>query len=455
MSVLSDIMRGMELGRAQFEDAMAEVAAATSGDERTRREAWGFGVVENHYYNDTDSPCQLACADNLEYMKWLLVNGYSGRIRLIYIDPPFFTKASYNATVSVRDGDGRKKSVHHLAYNDMFERNLEFYIANMSVRLMLMRELLHPEGTIWVHLDWHSSHYVKLLLDEIMGEKNLVNEIIWKYKSGGSGKKHFARKHDSILVYSKGSRYYLEVPKEKSYNRGLKPYRFKGVKEYKDEYGWYTLVNMKDVWSIDMVGRTSGERTGYATQKPLELMRRIVCAATAPGDLCADMFCGSGSLLEAARLCGREWIGCDNEQLAVSMARKRLDSIESDYSYLSNRNELRRVGRLSVELRGRDELENGKSLYNCSISGLELDLDIGHIPLKERSTVNAAADNNPLGFIDYVMIDPEYRGEFSAEIIVAEEFDNIRFISSGDAALIAVDVFGREYFVRLQDVTER
>ena len=106
-------------------------------------------------------------------------------------------------------------------------------------------------------------------------EKNFVNEIIWTYKSGGSSKKHFARKHDTILVYSKTDKYYLSLPKEKSYNRGLKPYRFKGVEEFQDETGWYTMVNMKDVWNIDMVGRTSAERTGYATQKPEALLSSL------------------------------------------------------------------------------------------------------------------------------------------------------------------------------------
>lgn len=103
-------------------------------------------------------------------------------------------------------------------------------------------------------------------MDEIFGEDNFVNEIIWHYKSGGSGKRHFSRKHDTILVYSKTKKYYFLPDKEKSYNRGFKPYRFKGVKEYKDDMGWYTMVTMKDVWNVDMVGRTSSERTGYATQ---------------------------------------------------------------------------------------------------------------------------------------------------------------------------------------------
>ncbi|NLC44745.1 MAG: site-specific DNA-methyltransferase, partial [Clostridiales bacterium] len=234
-----------------------------------------FESSENHFFElkeTQDNVNRLALGDNVEYMKWLINNGYKDKLRLIYIDPPFFTKTKYNASVVLNDNSGKKYKIHHLAYDDTFESNLKLYIENITCRLVLMKELLASDGTIWVHLDWHSLHYVKIIMDEIFGEKNFINEIIWKYKSGGSSHKHFSKKHDVILVYSKSNKYYLNVPKEKSYNRNLKPYRFKGVKEFKDEYGWYTMVNMKDVWSIDMVGRTSKERNGYATQKPLELL---------------------------------------------------------------------------------------------------------------------------------------------------------------------------------------
>jgi adenine specific DNA methylase Mod len=136
--------------------------------------------------------------------------------------------------VSVRGFAGKSRKVHHLAYDDKFDRDLAYYIENMTVRLLMMRDLLADDGLMWVHLDWHSAHYIKLVLDELMGEKNFVNEIIWCYKSGGSGKRHFARKHDTILVYSKTENYRINVPGEKSYNRDYKPYRFKGVKEYQD-----------------------------------------------------------------------------------------------------------------------------------------------------------------------------------------------------------------------------
>lgn len=447
MSTISDILAGIEAGRRQFEYLMSE----------EEREASDFEYSEKHVYYDcwpeegaksAENGNELVLGDNLRYMRRLIRQGYSGRFRLLYLDPPFFTKAKYNATVDVRDDDGKLHKVHHLAYDDTFDRNLEYYVENMTTRLLLMKELLADDGTIWIHLDWHSSHYIKLIMDELMGEKNFINEIIWSYKSGGSGKRHFARKHDTILVYSKTAKYYLDVPTEKSYNRGYKPYHFKGVEEYVDEVGWYTLVNMKDVWTVDMVGRTSAERTGYATQKPLNLMNRIINAASEPGDLVGDFFCGSGSFLEAAEQLKRAWIGCDIEELATALAKKRLDLIEANYTYRAEDAMTLRLGKVGLKLKQRDELENGKCLFNYSISSFEPDIEIGYIQINDRKFIQDALTNDTMQLVDYVMIDPDYRESFKCEIVEEKDFDNIRFLSRGNAALIVVDVFGKEYFVR-------
>ena len=292
----------------------------------------------------------------------------------------------------------------------------------MVVRILLMKDLLADDGLMWIHLDWHSSHYIKLVLDELMGEKNFVNEIIWHYKSGGSGKRHFARKHDSILVYSKTSKYYLDVPKEKSYNRDRKPYRFRGVAEYKDEGGWYTLVNMKDVWSIDMVGRTSSERTGYATQKPLELMKRIVLASTEEGDLAGDFFCGSGSLLEAAQMLGRRWIGCDSEEIATSMARRRLRKTGAEFSFVRQEPVRLQRGRADIAIMSVDRLEDGRDLYKCRLIDLVPDIDTGSVQMKDRVHVENAlkADRLP-------------------------DDADMSFISDGNFEAVVVDIFGKEY----------
>ena len=435
MNNLEQLIKGIENGKEQFAHLIKRNGASLL-----------FNYAEKHVYDSKALQSELALGDNVNYMLWLLENGYADKFKLIYIDPPFFTKAKYNATVNVHDASGTARKVHHLAYDDRFERNLEFYIENMTLRLLLMKELLANDGLMWIHLDWHSSHYVKLLLDELMGEKNFVNEIIWSYKSGGSGKKHFSKKHDSILVYGKTDKYYINVPQEKSYNRGFKPYNFKGVKEYQDENGWYTLVNMKDVWTIDMVGRTSKERTGYATQKPLELMRRIISASSEEGDLVGDFFCGSGSFVEAAEAMGRRWVGCDNEELATAMAKKRLDLIEANYTYRTETEQPLRHGRVVVGIQ-QEELQNGKKMFCCSIDAFEPDIEVGYIQLNDRKYVEDALNTNTLQFVDYVMIDPDYRDNFSCEIVVEEDFDNIKFISPGKAAIIVVDVLGKEYFV--------
>lgn len=415
-----------------------------------------FKVLEKHMY---DSFCSdeahsdidnniLALGDNLEFMIWLLENGYEGKFKCIYIDPPFFTKSKYDATVEICDDKGKIHKVKHLAYDDTFDRSIEQYVENMTTRLVIMKRLLADDGLIWVHLDWHSAHYVKLAMDEIFGYENMRNEIIWKYKSGGSAKSHFSRKHDTILMYSKSKKYSLNLPKEKSYNRDFKPYRFKGVKEYQDEYGWYTLVNMKDVWSIDMVGRTSSERNGYATQKPLELMKRILSSCTNKGDLVGDFFCGSGSFLKAANDMGRCWVGCDIETLALGTAKKRLDACESNYLFYGNGEDCPYRADAIIKIERADELENGKKLCHAKLMAFRPELEIGYVQHKDRELLQNACKSSPESLIDYIMIDPDYNGEFSAEISVTDDYDDIKFISRGNVAYIVVDIFGKEYLVK-------
>ena len=445
MSNINQLVKGIESGFKQFRLL----------EEDPKHKDSFFEFAESHVYNDDwlndekNITSELALGDNVNYMSFLLRNGYAGKLKLLYIDPPFFTKAKYNATVNVSDQDGKNHKIHHLAYDDRFERNLELYVENMTLRLLLMKELLADDGLIWVHLDWHSAHHIKLVMDEIFGEDNFVNEIIWSYKSGGSAKKHFSKKHDTLLVYSKTDDYYLDVPDEKSYNRGYKPYNFKGVEEFQDEIGWYTLVNMKDVWSIDMVGRTSKERTGYATQKPLELMKRIIESSSNEGELVGDFFSGSGSFLEAAEMLGRKWVGCDNEELATAMAKKRLDLIESNYVYRTETEQPLRLGRVKLNQKQADELENGKKLFEYEVVAFDPEIEIGYIQLNDRKFVEDALYNDSLQFIDYIMIDPDFRDEFSCEIVFEKDFDSLKFISHGNAAIIVVDVLGKEYFVKL------
>ena len=420
---IEQILEGIEKGRALYGSVRGSVSLQ-------KEEAEGS---------------ELCLGDNLSYMKRLIDRGYEGEFKLIYIDPPFFTRSSFNASVKVIGADGKSHRVHHQAYDDKFERSLEYYIENMTARLLMMKDLLADDGLMWVHLDWHSSHYIKLVLDELMGAGNFVNEIIWCYKSGGSGKRHFARKHDTILVYSKTSDYHISVPAEKSYNRDYKAYRFKGVKEYQDEKGWYTLVNMKDVWNIDMVGRTSAERTGYATQKPLGLARRIIEASTSEGDLVGDLFCGSGSVLEAAHMLGRYFMGCDSEELAASMSRKRLKKAGADFRFIREADPVLRSGRADISLISREELSDGRYLCKYRLTDIMPDIDTGSIRVKDRAYVDEALEADRLQFADHVMVDPDFDGTFDCRYIFDLKTDEIAFITGGTPAFIVVDIFGKEY----------
>lgn len=424
---IENLKKGIENGLLAYE-------AAKVGD---------FNVCEKHGTGKLDNI--LAKGDNLSFIKYLTGNGYLNKFKLIYIDPPFFTKAKYDASIDI-SLNGKKKKIGHLAYDDTFQRDMEYYITNISARLFGLKELLSDEGLIWVHLDWHSSHYVKIILDEIFGYDNFINEIIWKYKSGGTGKRHFSRKHDSILVYAKSKHYFLNIGKEKSYNRNLMPYRFKGIKEYRDEFGWYTMVNTKDVWTVDMVGRTSNERNGYATQKPIELLKKIISSSTIEDDLVGDFFSGSGTLAEAAVMMNRKFIVIDNGDIATSISKKRLDNLCAKYVYLSEGKNNNSKSNCHIVKQNEEMLENGKKWIKYSLENIDIDIDYGHISNKDRAAVLALAEKNPLSFVDYIMVDPNYDGEFNSEVIITEKFDDIRILSYGNAYFIVVDKFGKEYF---------
>lgn len=311
---------------------------------------------------------RIVLADNLNFMKALAQNGMADAFNLIYADPPFFSKRSYEAEIKLKSEWGKTiPAMKQKAYEDEWEGGLAEYLRVLVSRFYAFHELLSNSGSLWVHLDWHSAHYVKILLDAIFGEKNFVNEVIWNYKSGGVSKRRFARKHDTLLFYGKTPAYYFAAQKEKSYNRELKPYRFKGVKEYKDEGGWYTMVNMKDVWQLDMVGRTSAERTGYATQKPESLITRILKSCTKEGDLCADFFCGSGTLAAAADKMGRRWVLCDSGRLAVVNSQKRMVQAGAAFSLTTERGNEDMAGEFTAEYVAEDTMDSTKKLVRVTL----------------------------------------------------------------------------------------
>ena len=306
---------------------------------------------------------KLFYGDNLEMLRKHIKNE---TVDLCYIDPPFNSKRNYS---QIYNNIGKKGKEQVQAFIDTWiwddraitgfdeiltntngkfqpklvdlikgfipvlgRDSLLAYLISMSLRITEIHRVLRPTGSFYLHCDPTASHYLKIVLDAIFLPCGgfFQNEIDWCYKSGGASKHHFSKKHDVLLFYTKSKNYTFNYQTEKSYNRGFKPYRFKGVAEFKDDIGWYTLVGMKDYWNVDMVGRTSAERLGYPTQKPEALLERIIKASSVEGDTILDAYCGCGTTAAVAQRLKRKWIGVDITYQAVAMTLKR---IECAYGY--------------------------------------------------------------------------------------------------------------------------
>lgn len=393
---------------------------------------------------------RLILGDNLDWLhRMVKTKDHLGKISLIYIDPPFFSGSNYSAEVRISSGRHQIKGLRSDAYQDKWGKGMEGFLSMLTLRLLYMKDMLAEEGGIIVHLDWRTAHYVKVILDELFGQKNFVNEIIWNYKSGGASSRSFAKKHDTLLYYAKGERHYFKAEKEKSYNRAFKPYRFKGVKEYKDETGWYTMVNRKDVLEVDMVGRTARERTGYATQKPERLLEILLESCTKPGDLCADFFAGSGTLAAAAHRLGRRFMVCDNSLMAIAASRKRLTTLGASFSYcVSAREDSGTSAAVKTQL---EVLANVSEETLCKVTLQEYVRDCRSLPVPapEQASLERLQSQDPLALVDYWCIDRNYDGKnFQAEQWFARERSDLAVETeffAGPARRAAVkvyDVFG-------------
>ena len=323
-----------------YEDALRLWRSVTADD--LKESAWPGASAAG-------SDGLLLCGENLKLMATLaeqIGSGLRAPVNLIYMDPPYFSNRDLESHIKyeIPIGESGEKTekiettetiIKEPAFSDKWmgkgyrgapKYTIEVYLEMLTPRIVAAHELLADDGAMWIHLDRRAVHYARVMADVVFGSSDhLVNEVVWSYKSGGASTRRFSNKHDTLLYYVKNKRKYKFSPQEeKSYNRGLKPYRFKGVKEYRDDHGWYTIVNMKDVWEIPMVGRTAAERTGYATQKPEALIERIVLSCTEEGDVCLDPFGGSGTLAAVCARNGRGWISIDENPTATEIAAKRL-----------------------------------------------------------------------------------------------------------------------------------
>jgi site-specific DNA-methyltransferase (adenine-specific) len=248
--------------------------------------------------------------------------------QLAYLDPPFNTGREQRrrtlATASAANGDrtgfqGRRYATRLLAessYRDRFDD----YLAFLEPRLAEVRRLLSDTGTLYLHIDYREAHYVKLLLDEMFGRECFLNEIIWAYDYGARARRRWPAKHDTILVYVKDpDRYCFDA---EAVDR--EPYMAPGlVTPEKAARGKLPT----DVWWHTIVSPTGKEKTGYPTQKPEGVLRRIVQASSRPGDWCLDCFAGSGTLGAVAGALGRRFVLIDSNPEAIAVARRRLGGL--------------------------------------------------------------------------------------------------------------------------------
>lgn len=333
----------------------------------------------------------LIWGDNKLIMSSLIKQGWAGKVNLIYIDPPFFTGTDF--TIRTRLGDEQIEKapsiIEERAYSDTWSGGIASYLKYMYERLVLIRDLLAENGSIYVHLDWHVGHYAKVMMDEIFGYENFKSEIIWRRSDAHNDKKitTYGNIHDTILFYTKTTEYIWKNPKtpidETQLKRDYKKdesgrwyrlcdacapdhgseslkYEWKGVypppgrtwgfskdemkkmedkrllyyaksgrafyKKYLDEHEGVPLQTIW--WDMPQI-KGGAEKLDYTTQKPEDFLKRIILASSNPGDIVADFFCGSGTTLATAEKLGRRWLGCDLSKFAIQVTRKRLLDIHN------------------------------------------------------------------------------------------------------------------------------
>ncbi len=318
-----------------------------------------------------------------------------GGIKLIYIDPPFDVGADFSMDIEIGDDTFTKKPniLEEIAYRDTWGKGADSFISMIYERLILMRDLLAEDGSIYVHMGWGVAHYVRAVLDEVFGKKNCVNQIIWKRQTAhsdtGQGSEHLGRLHDVVLLYSKSDRFPWNMqftPYDESYlqshysrvesetgrryrldnltapggaGKGNPTYEYLGVtrfwrysrermdelyragrvvqtkpgtvpqyKRYLDEMPG---VPIQDLWTdLTSVNSQAKEAVGYATQKPANLLERVISLSSNENDLVADFFCGSGTTAAVAEKLGRKWIVSDLGKFAIHTTRKRLIGVQRE-----------------------------------------------------------------------------------------------------------------------------
>lgn len=283
-----------------------------------------FGEPKNGWMN------KIFWGDNLQVMSHLLKE-FRGKIDLIYIDPPFDSKADYKKKVKIKKKfvETDTNSFEEKQYGDIWTN--DEYLQFMYERLTLLKELLSDTGTIYLHCDWHRSHYLRFMLDEVFGAENFVNEVIWHYSGAGTPKGCWAKRHDNLFVYSKTSQYTFNADEIRiEYSESTKERFSHTIRNVRDgiDFGEQSLNPLgkypEDVVQIPIEAPSANIRTGYPTQKPEALLEKVIKASSNPGDIVFDCFMGSGTTQAVAMRLGRRFIGADINLGSLQTTTKRL-----------------------------------------------------------------------------------------------------------------------------------
>lgn len=252
-----------------------------------------------------------------------------GGIKLIYIDPPFDVGADFSMDIEIGDETFTKNPniLEEIAYRDTWGKGVDSFIAMIYERLVLMRDLLAEDGSIYVHCDWRVNSLIRLVMDEIFGKKKFRNEVIWTYSGGAIPDNDFPRKHDTLLKYRKTDNHIFNIQ--------YRPYNELTAKRMQSIHKGIMVdvdrgTPITDWWTDIKVptGPANKEKIGYPTQKPEALLERIIKISSNEGDIVADFFCGSGTTASAAEKLGRKWIVTDLGKFAIHTTRKRMISVQ-------------------------------------------------------------------------------------------------------------------------------
>lgn len=336
----------------------------TIDEPRDRSRAQQIGLFDDDEFSRKahrdDFRNRLIWGDNKLAMAALL-SEFRGKIGLIYIDPPFDVGANFTMKLPIGDDDDEfmkeQSTLEAVAYRDTWGRGTDSYLNLMFERLMLMRDLLSSEGSIYVHCDGRVNSYLRLLLGDVFGAEHNLNQVVWCYEDvGGRETDYFKRKHDDIIVFTKGTDWVFNTQRKRLSDSTIKRYepyfdskgqityrslkesnpgvfaKLKGVRDL-DEV-WLDINSgapLNDWWSdISPIKGGFNEHTGYATQKPEGLLERIIRSSTREDDIVLDAFCGSGTTLAVAEKLGRKWIGSDLGRYAIHTTRKRLIGVQRE-----------------------------------------------------------------------------------------------------------------------------